>query len=85
MSLKPVSFLMKNGKSGRKHWGFVAQDVESGMDELGITSMDFAGLIKDGDGRYGLRYEEFIAPLVKAVQDLAKRVTNLEEKLHGDN
>ena len=78
--LKPRMFQMKKGTSGRKHWGFIAQEVEECMEAAGITSEEFAGLIKDEDGRYGLRYEEFIAPLTMAVQELIKRVDKLEGK-----
>lgn len=81
--LKPKSFQMRKGKSGRRHWGFIAQEVEECMEAAGITSEDFAGLIKDEEGRYGLRYEEFIAPLTMAVQELIKRVDKLEGKDNG--
>lgn len=45
-ALNPVSFKYNNGTSGRTHYGMIAQDVESAMTELGMTSLDFAGLIK---------------------------------------
>ena len=35
-----------DGDSGRVHYGFVAQDVEALMQELGMSSLDFAGFIK---------------------------------------
>lgn len=79
-NLRPVSYLMKKGTSGRRHWGLIAQDVEMAMALSEMNSMDFAGIIKDEEGRYGLRYEEFIAPLILAVQDLTKRVEALEGK-----
>lgn len=78
--LRPVSFLMRKGTSGRRHYGLIAQEVEEAMEACGMTSEDFAGLVKDEKGRYGLRYEEFIAPLILAVQDLTKRVEALEGK-----
>lgn len=78
--LRPVSFLMRKGTSGRRHYGLIAQEVEEAMKACGMTSADFAGLVKDEEGRYGLRYEEFIAPLILAVQDLTKRVEALEGK-----
>ena len=81
--LKPKSFQMRKGTSGRRHWGFIAQEGEECMEAAGITSEDFAGLIKDEEGRYGLRYEEFIAPLTMAVQELIKRVDKLEGKDNG--
>lgn len=46
MSLNPVSYKFKNGESGRTHYGMIAQDVEEEMTKLGMTTMDFAGLIK---------------------------------------
>jgi hypothetical protein len=63
----------------RPHYGFLAQQVEQAMGER-----DFAGFIFDPtEDVYGLRYEEFIAPLVKAVQELSARVRELEQQLAG--
>lgn len=45
--LQPVSFQFIDGKSGRTHIGFVAQDVEEAMKECGLTDLDFAGFCKD--------------------------------------
>jgi hypothetical protein len=47
MKLLPVSFMFKSGTSGRTHIGFISQDVEAAMEELGMTSLDFAGFCKD--------------------------------------
>ena len=47
MKLLPVSFTFKDGESGRTHIGFISQDVEAAMEELGMTSLDFAGFCKD--------------------------------------
>jgi len=58
--------------------GFYAQEVEDALD-----GQDFAGLVKpEGpNGRYGLRYTEFIAPLAKGEQDLAKEVDDLKAQI----
>src|SRR5262249_28861085 len=50
--------------------GFVAQDVEKAAKEL---NYDFSGvdIPKNDKGVYGLRYAEFVVPLVKAVQELS--------------
>ena len=37
---------MNNGRSGRFHVGFIAQDIEEALEAAGLTSMDFAGFIK---------------------------------------
>lgn len=47
LKLQPVSFLFKDGESGRTHIGFIAQDVEQAMSECGLTDLDFAGFCKD--------------------------------------
>lgn len=92
-ALRPVTYRFNDGASGRTHWGLIAQDVEQEMATLGMSTQDFAGFIKspkqDDDGNdisatagylYGLRYEEFISPLIAAVQALHKRVAVLDGK-----
>ena len=51
--------------------GFVAQEVEVAANKLGY---DFSGVDKpqNKNSLYGLRYAEFVVPLVKAVQELSK-------------
>jgi hypothetical protein len=51
--------------------GFVAQDVEKAAKEL---NYDFSGVdaAKNNKDLYGLRYAEFVVPLVKAVQELSR-------------
>jgi len=67
----------------REHYGLVAQDVKEAMDELGI---DFGGYQDTGfngegaDDMKALGYSEFIAPLIKAVQELSERIILLEER-----
>ena len=43
--LEPVSFKRIDGD--RTHIGFVSQDVESAMNQVGLNAMDFAGFCKD--------------------------------------
>ena len=84
-SLKPCSFKMNNGTSGRLHVGMISQDVEVALEETGLTSLDFAGFIKspkdEGGFAYGLRYTEFIAMNIWQIQQLKARVAELEAKL----
>ncbi len=56
--------------------GFVAQEVEKAANEIGY---DFSGVSKpqnDSDF-YGLRYADFVVPLVKAVQELSAKNDSL--------
>lgn len=81
--LRPCSFLRKDGTSGRRHHGLIAQDVAAALEEAGITTMDFAGYCawenEDGGSGCGLRYEELIAMLIYKVQKQERDI----EKLRG--
>ncbi len=44
--LKPCTYKLNNGTSGRDHVGFIAQDIEESMQEIGMDSGSFAGFIK---------------------------------------
>ena len=81
--LRPASYRLKSGTSGRTHTGLVAQDVEQALRECGLTGQDFAAFVKtpreDGGTDYGLRYEELIALCIRQVQMLRERVRKLEE------
>lgn len=79
--LKPTPYKLAGGTSGRVHLGLISQDVEKELSEAGLSSLEFAGFIRstteDGD-LYALRYEEFIPLLIYEVQNLKKRVAELE-------
>ena len=77
----------------RTHYGLIAQDIETLLGTIGKSTTDFAGFCKDivtedADGNkvepakveYGLRYTEFISPIIKAIQELAEKVAALEAK-----
>jgi hypothetical protein len=71
-------------KESSTYTGFIAQEVEKAADELGY---EFSGVDKPQNEHslYGLRYAEFVVPLVKAVQELsasemALRTENAELK-----
>ena len=63
----------------RRHWGFIAQEVKQVVDDAGV---DFAGWTlvdkDDPDSTQSLRYEEFIAPLTKALQEAITKIEALE-------
>lgn len=66
----------------RSHHGFLNQDIEQVLKDLGLTSNDFAGFVLDKEtGARALRYEQFIAPLVKAMQQQQKKIEELEKKI----
>lgn len=62
----------------RTHYGFIAQEVKALLDQLGIK--DFGGYIEGEDGTLGLRYEQFIPPIVNALHQISERIDALEKK-----
>jgi hypothetical protein len=57
--------------------GFIAQDVEKAAQSI---NYNFSGVDKpqNKDGLYGLRYSDFVVPLVKAVQELSSQNDSLK-------
>jgi hypothetical protein len=68
-------------KRNRFHHGLIAQEVKSVLDAKGI---DFGGFqdhkIAGGDDVLSIGYEELIAPMLKAIQELSAKVAELESK-----
>jgi hypothetical protein len=63
----------------KEHYGLIAQELKSALDELDVK---FDGLGHDDEkDAYRLTYEELIAPLIKAVQELNDRLEIVEEKI----
>ncbi len=59
----------------RRHHGFVAQHVKRATDELGVSFGGFQDhAMGGGDDVMSLGYTEFIAPMVRAIQDLSEIV-----------
>jgi hypothetical protein len=69
-------------KRSRFHHGLIAQDVRMVINDTGL---DFGGFQNHkhsgGDDVMSLGYSEFIAPLIKAIQELSDKVAALESKL----
>ena len=81
-ALAPVSYRFKDGTSGRKHTGFIAQDVEQAAEEAGLGDKDIAVVVKDQEDNYYLRYEEIIAVQTDMIQKLMARVDSLEARVN---
>lgn len=97
--LKPIAYRLKDSESGRIHMGFGAQDVARLSKELNIGDLSVYEAeiitgeednrayhgeeIDDSQLTWGLKYSEFIAPMVLEIQRLMDRVKELEDRLNG--
>lgn len=89
MNLRPKKYKYLKTREDEYRTGFIAQEVETCLDEVGLRNKDFGGLkkkpiIMDGktvDYGYGLNYDDFVAALVLTVQDLQKQINDLKGEL----
>ena len=74
----------KAGK--RPHYGLIAQEVKEVMNELGV---DFAGYLDSkvdgGEDVLSLGYTEFIAPMIKAIQEQQQMIEELQKQIEELN
>ena len=77
MKLRPVSYLMTGQQHNRRNWGFIAQEIEA------LVGTDNSILTIGGDSlrTLGLRYTDFIAPLVKTAQEQQQLIKILQSKI----
>jgi hypothetical protein len=81
---KLASFTGSNDNEMRsmsiRRTGFIAQEVEKAAD---ATGFDFDAIKKPENSKdhYSLSYEEFVVPLVKAVQEQQKQIEDLKQEI----
>ncbi len=79
----PGEFITREKPGNRTHWGLIAQEVKEVCDKAGV---DFGGWVlsdaTDPNSQQALRYDQFIAPLIKAVQELAWQVNYLSGEIN---
>ena len=76
----PLDARARDEQSRIRYTGFIAQEVEAASRSLGY---DFSGVDRPAstEGLYGLRYAEFVVPLVKAVQEQQAIIERLEKRI----
>ena len=88
--LRPVTYELKGADHDRVHVGFIAQEIEEAMEEVGLTAEDFAGFCVDNvtdeeTGEtvklYSLRYSEFVALNARMIQKQQNKIDELESRL----
>ena len=74
-SLNPVSYVRNNDEKKKTEYGFIAQELEIALNKAGAANN---GIIsKDDAGMYSVRYNDLLAPMVKAIQE---QQTQIEEQ-----
>ena len=68
-----------NKKQAQRQTGFIAQDVERIAKSLGYNFSGVEIPENKNTSHYGLKYSEFVVPLVKSMQEL-KKIVDLQQK-----
>ena len=84
-----INLELKTEKHGRTHYGMIAQDVKKvldGKDFGGFVDPNYALDDKDegkGELHMSLRYEEFISPMIKAIQEVDDKIDDVEKSTNA--
>ena len=76
----------KDGSKARQryHYGLIADELKTTMDELGVDFGGYQNHANNGDMCVkSVGYTELISPLIKAVQELSAQVDDLKQQLEG--
>ncbi|MBK7215153.1 MAG: tail fiber domain-containing protein [Bacteroidales bacterium] len=77
--LNPVSYTRLNEENKKTEYGFIAQEVEAVLTDAG--SVNSGILTIDDKGYYSMRYNDLMAPMVKAIQELTKQNEELLKRI----
>jgi hypothetical protein len=66
--LNPVSYTRINDEKQRTEYGLIAQEIEEVLKEEGVDNS--AMITVTDEGNYELRYNDLLAPMIKAIQEL---------------
>lgn len=78
--INPVDKMSRDAKEMIRYTGFLAQEVEEVALQAGY---DFSGVDKpmNDESLYGIRYAEFVVPLVKAIQEQQAIIETLKARI----
>lgn len=77
-TLNPVSYYRSNDEKKRTEYGFIAQEMEEALNKAGATNNGI--ITKDDAGMYSMRYNDLIAPMVKAIQEQQLLIDDLKKE-----
>lgn len=84
-NLRPSRYKYNNGTSNRYHTGYIAQDVVMALEEAGLDTQQFAGVVLSQpdtkDEKWLLRRDEFVALNTWQIQKLKAKVSEQDSTI----
>jgi hypothetical protein len=78
-SLNPVSYVRNNDEKKKTEYGFVAQELETALNKAGAANNSI--ISKDDAGMYSVRYNDLLAPMVKAIQEQQAQIDEQQKMM----
>ncbi len=78
-TLKPVSYNFIKDKDKKNHQGLIAQEVEESLKSINLLKDTSIVQYNEEEDKYSLNYLEFVAPLIKSVQELKSENDELKK------
>ena len=76
--LNPIKYHWLNDSiTSPYHYGLIAQDVDD------VISTGSAAFVNEESGSWSMAYQELISPMIKAIQELSTKVSQLEAQISG--
>lgn len=82
--LRPVTFKLNDGTSGRFHMGLIANELKEAIETAGLTTQEVAAYCswtENGEETCGIRYGEFVPLNIHEIQKLKTKVREIEEEI----
>ena len=79
---EPLTFRYKEGDK-IKHYGFTAQRVDAECDKLGLEKSFTETFGNPNDNLKTIKYTQFIAPMLKVIQEQQKQIDELKQALQN--
>ena len=77
--LKPVFYTRKNDESKKVEYGIIAQELEASLNKFGANTNGI--ITKDDQGMYSVRYNDLLAPMIKAIQEQQAMIEELKAEI----
>jgi len=88
--LNPVSYTRKNDDKQKIEYGLIAQELDEVLKNEGLENLGM--LTTDSKGYFELRYNDLLAPMIKAIQELKNEkdleiaeLKSMNKSLAGEN
>jgi hypothetical protein len=77
-SLNPIKYhWLEDDNNSPYHYGLIAQEVDE------VIPKESGSIVREDDGNWNMAYNQLISPMIKAIQQLSQKVSELESYISG--